>query len=347
MSEISEKNILLFFAAVLIFYLLSLLSTILLPLVLALLMTVLVQPFINFTLRKGLPKWLVLPTFSILSLAVLFGIGLIISNTVSQIVDEQSYLLSRLLLKVDAALIWINHIFGAKLDSTLLVSQLYSYLGEGGVPEAISGFASGLGSFFSSFLFFSLYYVMLLAGIANSEDYLAYVGGDRKAGLIKEYQNITKSIFSYMWIKVIISLITGLLTYFFCLIFEIKFGIFWGFLAFILNFIPNVGSIFGTILPILMSIIQLDQFKDIFIFSFLLIVMQFLMGNLIEPIIMGNRLRINTLTVLFGLVFWGYIWGIPGMILSVPLLVIMKILLERSPEFSVIARMMGFPDKAK
>lgn len=343
----SIKNLLIFFAVVLMFYLLSLLAGILLPLVLASLIAILVQPFINFLLKKGLPKWLILPTFSILSLAVLFGIGLIINNTISQIADEQSYLLSRLLLKIEGLIIWINETFNSKLDSTLLVSEVYQSFGQGTIPETISGFASGLSSFFGSFLFFSLYYVMLLAGMSNYEDYLRYVGGSKGQSLLHEYENIRKSISSYMWLKVLISLITGIATFIICSIFGIKFGIFWGFMAFLWNFIPNVGSIFSSIFPVLMATIQLDSFGEIALFALLLVGMLFLIGSVAEPIIMGNRLQINTLTVLFGLVFWGYIWGIPGMILSVPLLVITKIILERSAEFSFLARIMGFPDKGK
>lgn len=343
MQDNFVRNILFFFAAVLAFYLLNLLAPILLPLVLALLLAIIMQPFINFTVKKGLPKWLVLPVFSILTLAVLFGVGMIISNTISSIVDEQDYLLSRFLQKIDSVLIWINRTFNAKLDSTLLVSEIYKYLVEGSLSKLLSDLASGIGSFFSSFLFFALYYVMLLAGMANYEDYIKYVGGTKE--LLIEYEHISKSIFSYMWIKVLINLVAGLLTYLFCIIYGIKFAVFWGFFAFLMSFIPNIGTIIGTIFPILMSVIQLDSIMDITIFSILLIVMHFIIGNIIEPIIMGNRLRINTLTVLFGLVFWGYIWGIPGMLLSVPLLVIMKILLERSEEFSIFARLMGFPDK--
>ncbi len=343
----SIKNLLIFFAVVLMFYLLSLLASILLPLVLALLIAILVQPFINFLLKKGLPKWLILPTFSILSLAVLFGIGLIINDTISQMAEEQSYLLSRLLMKIDGLLVWINQTFNTKLDSTLVVSEIYKSIGEGNIPAAISGFAGGLGAFMGSFLFFSLYYVMLLAGMTNYEEYLKFVGGDRGESLVRHYDNVRKSISSYMWLKVIVSIVTATLTYILCIIFGIKFAIFWGFMAFLWNFIPNIGSIFSAVFPVLMATIQLDSFSQIALFALILLTILFLIGSVVEPIVMGNRLRLNTLSVLFGLVFWGYIWGIPGMILSVPLLVIMKIILERSAEFSFIARIMGFPDKVK
>ena len=148
-----------------------------------------------------------------------------------------------------------------------------------------------------------------------------------------------------MGIKTILSLIVGLLTYLVCIFFGVKFAMFWGFIAFVLNFIPAVGSILGTIMPILMGVIQLDSISDIGIMSIFLFVMHFTIGNIVEPIVMGGQLRINTLTVLFGLVFWGFVWGIPGMILSVPLLVIMKIILERSPSTEMIGRLMGYPDK--
>jgi predicted PurR-regulated permease PerM len=69
--------------------------------------------------------------------------------------------------------------------------------------------------------------------------------------------------------------------------------------------------------------------------------MQFLIGNLLDPMIMGDRLRLNTITVIFGLLFWGFIWGVPGMLLSVPLMVIIKLILEKSETWSMIARAMG------
>jgi AI-2 transport protein TqsA len=72
-----------------------------------------------------------------------------------------------------------------------------------------------------------------------------------------------------------------------------------------------------------------------------LLLNQFIIGNLIDPKVMGDRMRLNSITVIFGLVFWGYIWGIPGMLLSVPLNVIVKLILEQSESLSIAARIMG------
>ncbi|MBE2189677.1 MAG: AI-2E family transporter [Candidatus Kapabacteria bacterium] len=345
MQDNTIKNILILFLAIVIFYILNELASIILPLVLALLGAIVMQPFIDFLLKRKIPKLFILPTVSIISLAVLFGIFLIVSDTVSSIVEQQEYLLSRLLSKLDGLLTWTNHVFHLKLDTTLLVSEIYKRAGDGWLSGFMGDLASGLGSFLGSFLFFALYYIMLLAGMSGYKDYMSYVGADKSEQFLAEYAKIQHSIFSYVAIKTLISIVTGLLVYGICLSFGIKFAFFWGFSAFLLNFIPNIGSILGTIFPILMAIIQYDSFQTIFLISILLVSVQFLMGNLIEPIVMGNRLRLNTLTVLFGLVFWGYIWGIPGMLLSVPLMVILKIILERFPAFSFIARIMGYPEK--
>lgn len=339
------KNLLIFFFVVILFYLLKELSTILLPFVLALLMVLVVQPLINYLQSKKVPNWLILPLIAIITLAIIFGVGFIFVNTISNIYDQKDFLLSKLLTKTDYLLTFINSTFNLKLDTTLLVSEVYKSFVGGTLGNLLSNIVGSLGSFFSSFLFFALYYVMLLAGIANYKEFLIYVGGYKQEAVLNEYENLQKSVNSYIVIKTLISIATGLLTYVIAEIFGIQFSLFWGFVAFIFNFIPNIGSIAGVLLPVTMSVIQLDSFQQILTFSLLLIVMQFLMGNFVEPIIMGNRLRLNTPTVLIGLVFWGYIWGIPGMILSVPLLVIIKIILEKYPEYSMIARLMGYPDK--
>lgn len=159
-----------------------------------------------------------------------------------------------------------------------------------------------------------------------------------------KYMQMQNSIISYMIWKTLISLFTGALVAGVCYLFDIKFAIFWGFLAFILNYIPSIGSIAATIPPILMGIIELESLNAILLLTALLTAIQVIVGNLVEPLIMGNRLKLNTLTVLFGLVFWGYLWGVIGMMLSVPLMVVLKIVLEQTESLGFIARMMETPD---
>lgn len=344
-SNSTIRNILTIFLVVVIFLILSELSSILLPLVLALLFALLFQPLITVLKKKGVPVWINLPLVSILSLIIIFLIGIIVFNATESIINQQDYLIDKLTQKTKAILKWVNGLAGLPIDSTSIVDEIENSLDREWISNAVSGVASGVGSFLGSFLMFALYYVILLAGMTNYKAYLIYVGKKKADFYLKEYENIRRSVFQYMWVKTIISIITGLLTFLICWIFGIKFALFWGFVAFIFNYIPSIGSTIGATLPILMTIIQFDSLGLIIGVALLLISVQLSMGNIIEPIMMGSALRLNTLTVIFGLVFWGYIWGIPGMILSVPLLVIIKIILERIPGFDYVGRMMGYPDK--
>ncbi len=340
----TSKNILMVFLFVLIFYLLSVLSSLLLPLAIAFLMASLFSPLIVFLSKKKIPNFIILPLISIITLAVLYGIANIFIETVDAIAIQQDYLLAKLQAKFQASIIWLNDISGNDFSQASFVSELESMLSAERVSALISSVVKGLGSFTSSFFMFALYYIVLLAGMASTEKYIRYVAGANGDRAFKRYMQMQKSIISYMLWKTMISLFTGGLVTGVCYLFDIKFPLFWGFIAFILNFIPSIGSIVATVPPILMGIIELDSLNAILFLALLLTAIQAIVGNVVEPLIMGNRLKLNTLTVLFGLVFWGYIWGITGMMLSVPLMVILKIVFEQTNSLNFVARMMETPD---
>jgi predicted PurR-regulated permease PerM len=169
-------------------------------------------------------------------------------------------------------------------------------------------------------------------------------GEENYSELLLNYERVQRSIYSYMILKTFVCLLTGFITYLVCLIYGINFAFFWGFITFLLTFIPTVGPVLGAVPPILMAIIQYDTFQPVIILTIILLVLKLIMGNIVEPIIMGGKLRLNMLTVIFGLVFWGYLWGIAGLILSVPLMVITKLIFEQFSSLKPVARLMGTPD---
>ena len=346
MTEILEdkttKSISIFFFFALIIYLISLLSSLLIPLVLAFLCASLFQPFALYLKRKKFPNWLILPITAIVTLLILFLIFQIAWQTGQEISSQQGYLLGRLNLKLDSVFSWIDTITQKYFKTSFNFEFITSQLTPGTISTFIGRAASTIGDFTGSFFIFVLYYVALLASMPRYKSFLEYVSGNNmNSRFVQNYERVQQSIISYMKIKTAISIITGLLTAVICMIFGIKFAFFWGLLAFILNFIPTIGSIIAVVPPFLMAVIQFDSAKIMILLIICLIAIQNVMGNVIEPIIMGNRLRLNTLTVIFGLVFWGYIWGIWGMFLSVPLLVLFKIIMEQIPELSMISRLMG------
>jgi len=335
------KRILVIFFIVLVFHLLSIMSGILQPLFFALLMSLMFQPLVSFLRSKKIPNFIILPFISVFSLFVIVILGNVVFQIGSEIAGEGEFLLMRLEYRLNNLLIWINSITNLRLDSTVLIKELQKYATPEWLSNVASGIFVGIGSVSGAFIIFAIYYVILLAGMSNYSRYLKFVAGGEDDGLVNHFVKVQKSVVSYIFIKTLINIAAAAIVYGICLLFEVKFPFFWGFLAFIMHFIPNVGSITTTLLPGLMAFIQFDSLRKVIILVVVLGTVQFLIGNLIEPKILGNRLRLNTLTVIFGLVFWGYIWGIAGMMLSVPLLVMIKLIFERIPTLEFIARMMS------
>lgn len=334
------KNILIVFLLVLVFYLMSVLSYLLIPLVLAFLSAILFQPLVNALKKLKFPDWIIMPIVVVITLGIIYGLFNLILETGNEIASQKDYLFARLDYKVSGLISWINGIAGQRLDTQNITNELSNLFDSKWVSSRISVLASSIGSFTSSFFMFALYYIVLLSGLSKYESYLNYVGTGNQT-LISTYKKVQKSIFRYVIIKSLINIANGGLIYLLCLAFGIKFAIFWGFLAFLLTFIPSIGSSLAIVFPAIMGIIQYDSLQLILFSILCLAIVPFVIGNFLEPKIFGNRLSLNTLTVIFGLVFWGYLWGIAGMVLSVPLLVIIKILFEHIPSLSIVSRIMG------
>lgn len=152
----------------------------------------------------------------------------------------------------------------------------------------------------------------------------------REIKLQRTFKDITEQIQRYIVTKFLISLSMGVLFGFILWLFGVQFFIIWATLALLLNFIPNVGSVIAVILPSMMALIQYQSFGYASIVAGVLIILQNIVGNLIEPKIFGDQLGLNPLVILLSLLLWGYLWGIVGMFLSVPLTAVIKIILSNS-----------------
>ncbi len=137
---------------------------------------------------------------------------------------------------------------------------------------------------------------------------------------------IENSISNYLTLKAIVSFITGTLSYFILYYLDIEAPAFWAFLIFLLNFIPTVGSLIATTFPAIFAVFQYGEFSYFLYVLGLVGLVQMIIGNFVEPKIMGSSLNMSSLVVIIALSFWGAIWGITGMILSVPITVIAIIL---------------------
>ncbi|MDD5974069.1 MAG: AI-2E family transporter [Spirochaetales bacterium] len=149
---------------------------------------------------------------------------------------------------------------------------------------------------------------------------------------------INKQISKYLALKTIISLLTGICFYLTALVTGLDFALLWGFLAFVLNYIPTIGSIIATGLTIFMAVIQFTPNWIMIVYvAVLTISIEMVLGNIIDPRIQGVQLNISPLMILISLSFWGYIWGIAGMFLAVPVMSIIQIICLMVPSLKPVA----------
>lgn len=155
---------------------------------------------------------------------------------------------------------------------------------------------------------------------------------DRLEDVFGLIEKIRSDIRSYIGIKVLTSAATGLLSYVVLNLVGVDFASFWAVLIFFLNFIPTVGSIIATAFPSILALVQFDTLGPFIITASVLSALQFSIGSLLEPRLMGNRLNLSPIVILLSLGLWGSIWGIPGMFLCVPITVIIVIIFSYFPE---------------
>lgn len=141
-----------------------------------------------------------------------------------------------------------------------------------------------------------------------------------------------RDIQRYLAIKTLASLVTGLLAGILCRIAGLDFFLLWGILAFALNFIPVIGSIVAGVPPVILALLA-GGVSEALVVAIGYLMINNVIGGLVEPVLVGRRLKLSTLVVIVSVLFWGWVWGPLGMLLAVPLTMLVKVMLHGSPEF--------------
>ena len=169
--------------------------------------------------------------------------------------------------------------------------------------------------------------------------------GDPEADLSR-FRATISDIQEYLSLKTWISVGTGFLAWLTCWGVGVDYAVLWGVVAFFLNYIPTLGSIIAALPPVLLALIQYGWTEALIVVAGYTAI-NTVVGSVLEPKIMGERLGLSGLVVFLSLVFWGYVWGPLGMFLSVPLTMVVKILLEDSDDLRWIAVLLGDGAEAK
>lgn len=167
----------------------------------------------------------------------------------------------------------------------------------------------------------------------------------REAEIQQILADIQQRIQAYVAVKTLLSLMTGVISYLVLIAVGVDLAGFWAFLIFLLNYIPTIGSLLGVVFPALLAILQFGALLPFLIVTIGLGVTQFLIGNILEPRMMGKSLNVSPLVVIISLAVWGSIWGVTGMFLCVPITVAMMIVLAEFPQTRPIAILLSADGK--
>jgi len=334
--------ILLFFAVIAAGFLFKTLSSVILPVIIAVMLSFVLLPIIKkFNVKTGIP-WIVSTLIVVgLFLILFFTLFSLLARSLTTIVSEYP--------KYESKFMSIYTILAKNLDlqideSKSFIDNMWNSLKvREYIQKAAVFLSSGMVAFGKNLLSVALLSMFLLMEMRISKRKMHYAFGQDKEKINRVFHQIAHDTVNYISIKFFISLITGCLCWIAIWLLGMDFPVVWAFLAFIMNFIPIFGSIISVGITTLFSILQFypnSIGKSIFILLFM-IVINFTLGNIIEPRIEGKNLGLSPFVILVCLSLWGYIWGFFGMILAVPMTVIIKIICENVDYLHSIAVILG------
>ncbi len=309
-------------------------SDILVPFFLAVFIAVICAPPLFWLQRKGVPK---LPALALILVAILIA-GLLFAALIVPSLND--FLISlpgyqeRLSTQIAAVLSWLS-----ERGVNIPAEEVSGALHPGWVMILAGGIFAALSSALANAFLLLLTVVFILLEMADLPRKLRLVlkNPERSLSTIEKFSQHAKR---YMVIKTLLSAATGVLIWLLLLILGVDYPVLWGTLSFLLNYVPNIGAILAALPVALLALVQLGVGSALLtVLGF--IVVHIVVGNFIEPKLMGRVLSLSTLVVFLSLVFWGWVLGPIGMILSVPMTSLVKIALESYEETRGLAFMLG------
>ncbi len=214
-----------------------------------------------------------------------------------------------------------------ELEFPLVWSSLAADVDFGNILSRIFSTLTGL--FSDAFIVLTfLIFILLEESIFPSKIKAMYPDESRYNKVNSLIKKIDHSVSNYIAIKTVLSLLTGILSFLALLAIGIDAPFFWAFLIFILNFIPSIGSLIATFFPAFFALLQFGSFTPAILVLAIVGAIQILVGSFLEPRIMGTSMNVSPLVVFLTLILWGMMWGIAGMLLSVPITVILILIMS-------------------
>src|SRR5581483_10642192 len=318
---------------------------VLLPFVVALFLSNIFRPLLEWLMRRHVPMPIALLIVFIVVGAVLFGIGLVTISSVQSLISvlpryEMRWnndilpALEQLLTNAPEAL--QQQIRTLEWTNVVQVSAILGilYAGAGSFVSVLSGLGLIL-----------LFMLFILSGHGLFERKIRAAYPNRAEEFTAVIHRIDARTERYFVTVTLMNLVSGILSTIVLAAFGVDLALLWGLITFLVTFIPTIGSIFALVLPILVAFLQFSTISTPLAVAIVLVAVQFIWGSVVTPRIMGSSLDLSPLLVLLALIFWGWIWGPWGMVLSVPITSMIKIALESVPASRPIGILMSATGK--
>jgi AI-2 transport protein TqsA len=340
-GSILQKSFFALVTAVFIVFILRELRMIFIPFFIALLLYFMLKKVVIRLEQRKIPKTLIMIGMVLVILTCLFLFGMLIFTGASSFLDQFPAYVEK----------GARVVKGALANLKLPMVDIKKYLANidwdrvfdpGQITALVSGTMGTFTNFIGNLLLVVLLLVFMLAEKASMGTRIARtLSKERGEDLQCIVAAIDCRVQHYLFIKTLMSVATAALAALILLAGRVDFIILSALLIFFLNYIPTFGSLLGTIFPVLITFLRYGFCLRLVLVTAALMVMQFVMGNVLEPQVMGRSLELSPIVILLSLIFWGWLWGVVGMFLAVPITSALKIIFEGIPAFKPVAAAMS------
>ncbi|QTH64574.1 AI-2E family transporter [Psychrosphaera ytuae] len=314
-------------------------APILVQLLMALFVAVICMPSIRWMEDHKVPRSMAVIIVLAVILAFVYAIFALVGDSINAFNANKEFYIEQLDGRIKSIFAWLSEQgipveavnIGAAFENIDIMSMITLVLG-------------GVGNIFSDFFIIFLSVIFILAEATSFPAKFANAFADAKDKMV-HVNHILSKIRHYLAIKAATSLLTGVLASICLVIIGVDYPFLWGMLAFLLNFIPTLGSLIAAVPPVILSLIQLGPIGVVWTAASYFAINN-IVGNYLEPKLMGRMLGLSAFVVFLSLIVWGYIFGSVGMFLSVPLTMMIKIALDTSEKTRWLGILLGPEDDA-
>ena len=305
-------------------------KSILIPFLLAGFIAIIAAPSLFWFQSKGLPSGLSLLVVLLLMIGTIVMLGILVGSSVNAFTQELPVYEIKLKEQFSGISVWL-----ASMGVDVSNEGIQNMLNPARLMQVTTTIFQGFTALLTNGMMIMFLVIFMLLEASTLPKKLNDIHID-VVGHAKEFVDDVKQ---YMVLKTVFSLITGVLVTVMLAALGVNYALLWGLIAFLLNFIPNIGSIIAAVPAVLLTLVQLGSTTALIV-SAGFVVINIVIGSIVEPKYMGKGLGLSTLVVFLSLIFWGWVLGPVGMLLSIPLTVMIKIALATSENTRVIARLL-------